>query len=803
MAVESVTDYITKEVLPTTAYTVIYFDDNEDDKVTDKAGGSLDQAEGIDASRFGSAPNSVGNYIMKVYKGTVDTSAFNGDETASTVAATTPNVTVKFRIDPETVSLDEAFAYEPAQSGDSTADVTFAYRGKDVSAAFAVGDKKIDLTNVNVVWTQYPTQNVPTASDSEYTLNAGTGSLAGTYTAKLTAKAIGECDAGHTYYAGSTTVTFEVAPIDLTQDEITIAPTDSLAVSNTTAAKVTTTNQVYVNGEALEADLSASIGGALVAIDGKAATDAPAKPIEGTAHAGTYTFKFEDLNPDNADVVGGPITVDAEVVNAMVEYRYKGVKVDDVDGIDINLGYGDVLNTDFLSAVYGDDEKAAEFSWKLTDANGNEVSPADIEDGEYSLYLETGVFTMADADGVAKTYAGYEKVAVDVTGPNYDGAVAFILVDEKLLNDGSYQEFPYTGSAYEPAVVAKNGDDTLVEGTDYTVEVTKDGEAVESIVDLGEYDVTVKFADNDESNWVVGKMKVGKAPILSVEPAADFFSTDGETAAVPAFVGSTEADFDKGQKFDLAADEVSVAYYGVNGTGTEYDPYVKNGSEPIKASELTEEGWYWADVTVLTTAAHVKTAKTVGTAFQVLEKAVFADVPADAWYAEYVYKASNERYMNGVAKGIFAPEQPMQRSEFARVVFNMAGNVPHVGVEYPTQFADVPANAWYAEAVEWASRYNIVTGTSATTFDPTGTITREQIATMLYRYAGNGAQADLSVLDQFEDADSISDWAKNAMAWAVEEGYMNGKGENNLDPQGTALRCEIAKLAVMVQPEAL
>ena len=159
--------------------------------------------------------------------------------------------------------------------------------------------------------------------------------------------------------------------------------------------------------------------------------------------------------------------------------------------------------------------------------------------------------------------------------------------------------------------------------------------------------------------------------------------------------------------------------------------------------------------------------------------------------------------MNGVAKGIFAPEQPMQRSEFARVVFNMAGNVPHVGVEYPTQFADVPANAWYAEAVEWAARYGIVTGTSATTFDPTGTITREQIATMLYRYAGNGAQADLTVLDQFSDADQISEYAKNAMAWAVEEGYMNGKGENNLDPQGTALRCEIAKLAVMVQPEAL
>ena len=159
--------------------------------------------------------------------------------------------------------------------------------------------------------------------------------------------------------------------------------------------------------------------------------------------------------------------------------------------------------------------------------------------------------------------------------------------------------------------------------------------------------------------------------------------------------------------------------------------------------------------------------------------------------------------MNGVAEGIFAPEQAMTRAEFARVVANMAGVQPNTDVEYPTQFTDVPANAWFAQAVEWASRYGIVTGTSATTFDPYGTITREQIATMLYRYAGNNAQADASVLDQFTDASQVSDWAKTAMAWAVEEGYMNGKGANDLQPQATATRAEIAALAVRVQPEAL
>ena len=148
----------------------------------------------------------------------------------------------------------------------------------------------------------------------------------------------------------------------------------------------------------------------------------------------------------------------------------------------------------------------------------------------------------------------------------------------------------------------------------------------------------------------------------------------------------------------------------------------------------------------------------------------------------------------------------MTRAQFAQVVYNMAGEPEwHVNQNgtYPTQFDDVVADAWYAKAVSWASEAGIVNGTSETTFDPEGKITREQIATMLYRYAGNGAQADVSALADFVDGDQVSDWAANAVAWAVEEGYMEGKGANDLQPQATATRAEIAALAVRVQPEAL
>ena len=74
---------------------------------------------------------------------------------------------------------------------------------------------------------------------------------------------------------------------------------------------------------------------------------------------------------------------------------------------------------------------------------------------------------------------------------------------------------------------------------------------------------------------------------------------------------------------------------------------------------------------------------------------------------------------------------------------------------------------------------------------------------MLYRYAGNGAEADASALDEFVDGGDVCDWAETAVAWAVENGYMQGKGANDLQPHATATRAEVAALSVRVQPEPI
>ena len=225
------------------------------------------------------------------------------------------------------------------------------------------------------------------------------------------------------------------------------------------------------------------------------------------------------------------------------------------------------------------------------------------------------------------------------------------------------------------------------------------------------------------------------------------------------------------------------------------------GGKPIKADEVKEADKYTAAF-ALTNDAKNYTTDVDKISFSIVENVKFADVSADAWYAAEVAKAAKNEYVKGMGNNLFFPEATMTRAQFAQVLFNMAGEEEDPSVTYPTQFTDVESSAWYAQAVSWAVEAGIVKGTSDTTFDPEGTITREQIATMLYRYAGNGAEAGpLPPSDEFVDGAQISEWAATAMAWAVENGYMNGKGANDLQPQATATRAEVAALSVRVQPE--
>lgn len=170
-----------------------------------------------------------------------------------------------------------------------------------------------------------------------------------------------------------------------------------------------------------------------------------------------------------------------------------------------------------------------------------------------------------------------------------------------------------------------------------------------------------------------------------------------------------------------------------------------------------------------------------------------SDVPLDAWYHDVVDTAVDCGWMNGTGNSQFTPQGTTTRGMLATVLYRMAGS-PKAP---KSTFADVESSMYYADAVAWAAENGIVTGLDATTYAPAHSITREQLAAMLYRMAQHNGQASAGsadVLNGFADRNAVHDWAKDAMCWAIENGIITGKGNAVLDPTGTATRAEVAAM---------
>ena len=167
----------------------------------------------------------------------------------------------------------------------------------------------------------------------------------------------------------------------------------------------------------------------------------------------------------------------------------------------------------------------------------------------------------------------------------------------------------------------------------------------------------------------------------------------------------------------------------------------------------------------------------------------FDDVPADSWAADAVAFASAHELFNGTAPGRFSPNTAMSRGMLAVVLHNLESNPEQALTDI---FGDVDNNQWYAEGVAWAAEQGIVGGYGNGQFGPNDPITREQLATMLWRYAGEPKAAGAALA--FTDADKVSDYAKAALLWASENGVINGKGSGILDPKGPATRAQVAQM---------
>ena len=176
------------------------------------------------------------------------------------------------------------------------------------------------------------------------------------------------------------------------------------------------------------------------------------------------------------------------------------------------------------------------------------------------------------------------------------------------------------------------------------------------------------------------------------------------------------------------------------------------------------------------------------------EKQIFSDVKDSDWFYSAVQYVTEKQIMSGLTTEIFGPDEQLTRSQFAAILYRIDGE-PQIA--YESKFLDVPEGQWFTKGILWANKVGIVSGyKDSQLFGTEDPITREQMVAMLYRY-GDYKGYDISArgeLDQFTDKESLSDYAKDAMRWAVKMEIISGKEGNLLDPQGSTTRGECAAI---------
>lgn len=261
----------------------------------------------------------------------------------------------------------------------------------------------------------------------------------------------------------------------------------------------------------------------------------------------------------------------------------------------------------------------------------------------------------------------------------------------------------------------------------------------------------------------------------------------GTTYAGPNSINRVTIQTVGGQAFDADATYTIVTndflaaggdtYYAFSAAESGYDTGIS--LDQVVMDYITEE----LDGTV-TAARYGQTANRIHTIS-------YNDVTAGDWFTPDVIYVTLTGLMNGTGDG-FSPNNNINRAQLVTVLYRMAGQ-PEVTGENP--FTDVPDGQWYTDAVLWAAENNITDGTSETTFSPNNPLTREQMATFLYRFADFETEEPIEItgdLSGYTDADLVADYAVDAMTWAVGKGVISGIGNNTLAPDNTASRAQMA-----------
>lgn len=441
----------------------------------------------------------------------------------------------------------------------------------------------------------------------------------------------------------------------------------------------------------------------------------------------------------------------------------------------------------------------------LPTANLKDTYEVTISTKNYSDIKATLTFTTVDKTPVIVSGVAVADKTYDGKALTYTGTPAAMTAGGKPVE---VSDFTYTWKDSEghiPASAPKNaGSYTLtvaVEDSRYTGSVTLNCTIAKAAVTITALDVSAPVGSKLPTfSYRVAGLAEGES--LKTEPTLTC-TADMNKAGVYA-IKASGAEVPEGGNYHDAITYVdgklTVYYYNTANRVTVYggahgiarvDDYNPSTGDRVTITVTPDEG-YEVDQVLVTTASGKKVPVTrtgenryvfempsgsvsIQVTYKAEEKVAYTDVSPYAWYAEAVEYVTVQGLMNGVGEGKFAPSATVTRAMVWTVLARMDGENTEGG------------STWYSKARTWAMENGVSDGAN-----PEAAITREQLATMLYRYCGSPAVS--GSLSGYADGSSVSDWAEDAMLWAIEQGLIEGVGDNKLAPAADTTRAQLAQI---------
>lgn len=552
---------------------------------------------------------------------------------------------------------------------------------------------------------------------------------------------------------------------------------------------------------------------------------------EGTwtlSEAGTYSQKatFDSVNTSYLDGIVNSVAtkygLETDGKNGIVIHKL-------TDESDALVAYGVVIAVDetsgytlFIGDVWSSSGAAYLLSETTISANTIYMNAEQIAQTSYSVEVDRETISFTNAEE-GYSVPSPETITVTNTGTAACGALNIVLSGGDssafTLNKNTISDIATNGSDTF-AVVPKTG---LAAGT-YTETITISGNNIMPVTATVSFTVaaapivyTVTF---DANGGTVAPLNAatnanGKLTSLPTPAIAGRYAFNGWYTAA---IGGTQV------TLDTVYTENTTIFaqwtYIAGGSGTSYyivkfntDGGNKIDNQRIRKNRTVTEpttpakdgfkfdGWYTDrackkayDFSAKVTEAFTLYAKWVedeSTPSHICPSDKFSDLDATKWYHEDIDYVLENGIMNGTSDNAFAPDESLTRAMLVTILYRNEGE-PATNRSIP--FADIDMGAYYASAAIWAQQNGIVTGVTETEFAPDNNITREQLATILFRYAQFKGLEAVTMEENlhFDDSADISEYAVSAMNWAVGNGYIFSRNEGKINPKEPATRAEIA-----------